>query len=168
MIIKLLIFISLTCLSHCSDLLPHLSGYEWKLKSKHFLNQDQDIAQQLMDISIDQKLRYHIRVRAIIALSLFKEERVILFLEQQIKENQKSSTLVRQLSSLSIVSSQQGDRFVRSAKHLISNKSDHVRLSVAKSLKAIDTRSARSLLKTQASNESNPIIKDFIENGRIY
>lgn len=168
MLAKLFLFLCFCINTQSTDIQTLLSGYEWKLKPKIFLERNEDTAQQLMEISNNQNVHYHIRVRAMIALGLFQEERVIQFLEQKIKNEPKSASLIRQLSSLSKVSSGQKERFVRSAKHLISNKNDHVRLSVAKTLKAINTRSARSLLKTLASQETNPNIKKYIENGRIY
>ncbi|MCJ8344462.1 hypothetical protein MJH12_02895 [bacterium] len=150
------------------ELITLLSGYEWKLKEKFFLNREEDTAQKLMDISLNQQLKYHIRVRAIMALRLFNEERVKLFLEKQIDQKLKSSNLLRHLLSLEKITQKDKDRYTRSAKKHIFNQEDQVRLSVARSLKRINTRSSRSLLKVQANRESNPKIKNYIENGRIY
>ncbi|MCO4781824.1 MAG: hypothetical protein KC646_05825 [Candidatus Cloacimonetes bacterium] len=168
MTIKLFLFLSLIACDFTAEIKTLLSGYEWKLKPKSFLDRSEDTVSQLMDISQSEQVRYHIRVRAIIALSLFKEERVIQFIEKQIDNQPQAATLLRHVSSLSKLTSKDSDRFVRTAKKLIMNKDDQVRLSVAKGLKKINTRSSRSLLKVQASNESNPAIKRFIENGRIY
>ncbi|PCJ20719.1 MAG: hypothetical protein COB02_04115 [Candidatus Cloacimonadota bacterium] len=164
-------FFLILCFSHqiySQEVTTLLSGYEWKLKPKLFLNRNEDTAQKLMDIAINKQLKYHIRVRAIIALKLFSEERVIRFLEEQINNNLKSSNLTRHLLSLEQITKQQKERYIKSAKKHLFHKQGQIRLNIARSLKRVNTRSSRSLLKVQASKESDPRIKKLIQNKRAY
>ncbi|MBF0278939.1 MAG: HEAT repeat domain-containing protein [SAR324 cluster bacterium] len=145
---------------NAEQIMPLLKGYEWKLQPEQFQNLGEDTDLVLMEIAADTSLMNAFRFRALEALKLFEKDRVADFLETYLEQNQSSSHLRRAFEAFSKgFSGTQPDRVQQVARKLLLHSNPHVRISAARTLRTLDTSSARSAYRTHLDTEEEWVRK---------
>ena len=144
------------------QMLSLLQGYEWRLEPVRFTTlANADLV--LMEIAEDASLMNVYRFRALAALQLFPKDRVADFLENYIAQNPTSSHSRRALEALSAGFSESHPKRVSdTAQKLLQDPNPHVRISAARTLKALDTPKATSAYRVHLNKESEDWVRQAI------
>ncbi len=150
------------------DIMHLLAGYEWELKPEQFICRGEGTDAALRAIASDNTLPNHYRLRALTALSVFKNSETADFLEHVATAESHPSQARTAFAAFSRgFSRQQPERVSELARRLLKSSDEpQLRYAAAKTLAIIPQAEAQTAFDNYLKADISPLQRQKLEQHR--